>query len=142
MPLQSTSSTAPSFVIIKIYKVLESKIDRLDLHLEGLAERHGSSVIRFTYWNFNGMSGVGKNKNKVFHEVLTQVGTSTHKEFAVGSGRSAGIGSSTLGRFAPGGPTTGGFTLEVPIQSSVIGRLAHGEGRSAGSSVPTEWSLF
>ncbi|KAL7164049.1 hypothetical protein ACSBR2_040038 [Camellia fascicularis] len=25
---------------------LESKIDRLDLHLEGLAERHGSSVIR------------------------------------------------------------------------------------------------
>lgn len=70
------------------------------------------------------------------------MGTSTHKEFAAGSGRSAGSGSSTLGRFAPGGSAIGGSTLEVPIQSSVIGRPPHGEGRSAGSSVPTEWSLF
>ncbi|KAI7980095.1 hypothetical protein LOK49_Contig201G00003 [Camellia lanceoleosa] len=62
--------------------------------------------------------------------------------YQAGSGRSAGIGSSTLGRFAPGGSAIGGSTLEVPIQSSVIGRPPHGEGRSAGSSVPTEWSLF
>lgn len=65
------------------------------------------------------------------------MGTSTHKEFAAGSGRSAGSGSSTLG-----GSAIAGSTLEVPIQSSVIGRPPHGEGRSAGSSVPTEWSLF